>query len=397
MVAAPVSSAGAPLAHPFDTGPFARVQDRLRLGRLERPRVVRRAIILSAIAWLPLLILAATEGLAMGATPRESLLLDLSAYARFLIALPALVIAERVCLPRLAAIARHFGDSGLISDADRPRYEAAIASTGQLLERRWAAWVLVLVAYVWTVLTSQVLYPAELSTWVARITDGERTLSLAGWWRHLVSQPLFLLLAAAWLWRVAIWARFVWKVSRLNLQLVPAHPDLVGGLSFVNSSLGAFALVSFAIGATFSGSVAESIFVDRQAPGDFRFVPVFAVVVVLILFAAPLLPFGRALRSARRQGMYAYGELAAAVGRRFERRWLGGHGSVDDEALKVPDFSATTDLYGIAANVRDMRTVTMELRSLAPLVATSLLPFLFVVVLVVPAKRLLELVVQLIM
>ena len=256
----------APLAHPFDTGPFARVQERLRLGRLERPRVVRRAIILAAIAWLPLLILAATEGLAMGATPRESLLLDLSAYARFLIALPALVLAERVCLPRLAAIARHFGDSGLISDADRPRYEAAIASTGQLLERRWAAWVLVLVAYVWTVLTSQVLYPAELSTWVARITDGERTLSLAGWWRHLVSQPLFLLLAAAWLWRVAIWARFVWKVSRLDLQLVPAHPDLVGGLSFVNGSLGAFALVSLAIGATFAGSVAESIFVDRQAP-----------------------------------------------------------------------------------------------------------------------------------
>ena len=397
MAVGPVSLGVAPLAHPFDAGPFERVQDWLRLGRLERARVVRRAVIFAAIAWLPLVVLAAIEGLAMGATPRESLLLDLSAYARYLIALPALVLAEWICLPRLAAIARHFGDSGLITDADRARYEAVMASSHQLLDWRWAAWVLVLAAYVWTVLTSQVLYPAELSTWVARISDGERERSLAGWWRLLVSQPLVVALAAAWLWRAGVWARFVWKVSRLDLQLVPAHPDLVGGLHFVTGSLGAFALVSLAIGATLAGSVAESIFIDRLPPSDFTFVPVFSVVVVLILFAAPLLPFGRALRSARRQGMYTYGELAAALGRRFERRWLVRSESVDDEALSVPDFSATTDLYGIAANVRDMRGVIIDVRSLVPLVLTSLLPFLLVVVLVVPTKDLLELVAKLLM
>jgi hypothetical protein len=397
MAAAPVSAGAASLAHPFDTGPFARVQERLRLGRLERPRVVRRAIILAAIAWLPLLILAAIEGLALGATPRESLLLDLSAYARYLVALPVLVFAEAACLPRLSGIARHFGESGLISDADRTRYEAAIASSAQLLDWRWVAWILVLVAYVWTVLMTQVLYPSELSSWVARITDGERALSLAGWWRLLVSQPLFLLLAVAWLWRAAVWGRFLWKVSRLDLQLVPAHPDLVGGLSFVSGSLSAFALISLAIGVTLAGSVAESIFIDRAMPSEFRAVPVFAVVVVLILFAAPLLVFGRALRSSRRRGMHAYGELAAAVGQRFERRWLGRRESVDDEALAVPDFSATTDLYALATNVRNMRSVVIDVRSLIPLVATSLLPFVLVIALAIPPKEILKLVARLVM
>ena len=397
MAAGSVSSGAASRAHPFDTGPFARLQERLRLGHLEKPRVVRRAIILAAIAWLPLLILAVIEGLALGATPRESLLLDPSAYARYLIALPALVIAESVCLPRLARIARHFGESGLIKDADRPRYEAAIASSAKLLDWRWAAWALVLVAYVSTVLTSRVLYPVELSTWVARITDGERAFSLAGWWRLLVSQPLFLLVVVAWLWRAAIWARFLGKMSRLDLQLVPAHPDLVGGLSFVNGSLGAFALVSFAICATLAGTVAKSVFIDGQSPGEFRGVPVFAIALVLILFAAPLLAFGRALRSARQQGLYVYGELAGSVGRQFERRWFGRSEKVDEEALSVSDFSATTDLYAIAGTVRNMRGVVIDPRSLGTLVGASLFPFLLVVALVIPAEDLLELIAKFVM
>ncbi len=66
--------------------------------------------------------------------------------------------------------------------------------------------------------------------------------SLAGWWHLLVSLPLLLILFFGWIWRLALWARFLFLMSRLNLRLIPAHPDNVGGLKicqFVTSRLSA--------------------------------------------------------------------------------------------------------------------------------------------------------------
>ncbi len=47
------------------------------------------------------------------------------------------------------------------------------------------------------------------------------------------------------LWRIAvisgiIWARFLWQVSRIDLDLIPTHPDRSAGLGFLGGS--AFAL-----------------------------------------------------------------------------------------------------------------------------------------------------------
>ena len=77
--------------------------------------------------------------------------------------------------------------------------------------------------------------------------DGGSGYSWAGWWHALVSAPVGLVLLLGWLWRILMWGFFLFRVSRLDLQLVPTHPDLVGGLQFVGESLRAFLLVSFTI------------------------------------------------------------------------------------------------------------------------------------------------------
>jgi len=41
--------------------------------------------------------------------------------------------------------------------------------------------------------------------------------------------PIYLL---RWLWRYLIWCWFLWRASRLDLHLVPTHPDRVAGLDF---------------------------------------------------------------------------------------------------------------------------------------------------------------------
>ncbi len=78
----------------------------------------------------------------------------------------------------------------------------------------------------------------DASTWAAGPAAGSGSgfanLSLAGWWNALVSVPLFQFLLLRWYFRLFIWARFLWQVSRFDLKLLPAHPDGVGGLGFLD-------------------------------------------------------------------------------------------------------------------------------------------------------------------
>jgi hypothetical protein len=80
----------------------------------------------------------------------------------------------------------------------------------------------------------------------------------------LVSVPLLLLLLLGWLWRVLLWWRFLWLTARLDLRLIPGHPDLAGGLMFVGSSLRSFWLLSFALGAIAAGTVANRVTNEKK-------------------------------------------------------------------------------------------------------------------------------------
>ena len=126
------------IADPFDAGPFAGLRVQHAVLPTSAWSVARRALIVAAVAWIPLAALAAAQGYALRDAPRESLLLDLSTYARYLVALPLLVLAEAVCLPRLALVARHFGEARLVADLDLPRYNELIAGAlGRRFEERW--------------------------------------------------------------------------------------------------------------------------------------------------------------------------------------------------------------------------------------------------------------------
>jgi len=196
-------------ADPFDAGPYARLQAALNRRRLWSTRAPFRAAALTAVAWVPLVVLAAAQGLAWNGRPQESLLLDPSVYARYLVTLPVLILAQPISLLPLAMIARYFPEAGLVSQADQPRYDSLLRSARSLLDHRGAEIALVLLAYFAAVASAGSQYPTSESSWVAPIVGGERHLSLAGWWRLLVSQPLLLALWGAWLWRIVIWARFL--------------------------------------------------------------------------------------------------------------------------------------------------------------------------------------------
>jgi hypothetical protein len=380
----------------FEGRPTIGIEAWLGLGRRGRRSVMRNAsiaaLIAALVAWAPLALLSALRGEFVDAAGTRPFLLDVAVHARCLVALPMLILPEAICLPRLGAIARHFAESGLLSDADRPRFDAAVASTRRLRDSKTAEIAVVLAAYALALLL--LLTPEQLRpAWSTAAEAGLGGRSLAGWWHTLVSLPMLLVLVLGWGRRVALWARFLWLVSRLDLRLLPSHPDRVGGLRFAGHSLRAFASPAFGLGAIVAGAEANRLLHADGSPIELAYVALGSAVFVVILFASPLLAFSGKLLAHWHRGVLAYGSLATRVGREFERRWLEREESGLDERardarrrdpLESSAFSATTDLYQVVSNVYAMHVVPIDVPSVALLIAATLLPLLPVLLLVAP-------------
>ena len=381
----------------FEGGPPMRLERTLGLVEPDEPRVGRRAFFVVLLGWAPLAVLAVVQVFTSTSQTARSFFSDFAVHARFLIATPALILAEADCIPRLGEIARHFVDAGLVSDSDSARYERAVASTRRLLDSAAGDALAAALAYAIVVILMFYVSTAQLPEWHLRGSGGFPDLSAAGWWHALVSLPLLLMFFFGWLWRLILWARFLVLMAMLDLHLIPSHPDHTGGLKFVSSSLRKFRLVSFAMGAVVAGSVANRVVHHGQSPLAFKNFAIGLTIFIIIIFAGPLTVFIKRLRETKKRGVFEYGALAGYLGTQFEIKWLSDAKNLQRATLEVPDFSATTDLYSVAANVYEMRDVPFSLKDLLWTVAAALVPFLPVFLLAVPFQVIIDSLVKLLL
>lgn len=379
--------------HVFNGGPPLRIQRTLGLVKPDEPRVVRRAVSAAAIAWIPLAIMTIAQTIVFGDGSATSFFRDFGGYARYLIAVPALFLAESDCIPRLGAIVSHFVNTGLIANRDLPRYHRAVDSTRRLLNSTHGDLIVAAAAYLAVLVFSSYIPPEMAPAWQR---GGPGRFSIAGWWNVLISLPLLLILFFGWLWRLVLWARFLCLVAALDLQLLPSHPDHAGGLKFVSSSLRGFRLISLGLGAVVAGTVADRVLLHGQDLLSFKTLVIGLMVFLLLLFAGPLTVFVARLRQAKYRGVFAYGTLANRLGREFEDKWLSSDTPKID-MLEVPDFSATTDYYAVAANVYEMRDVPFAAKDLIGPLVPALLPFLVVALFTIPAQVVLDSIVKLLL
>lgn len=372
----------------FDGGPPLRLEKSLGLIKPNDRRSVQRAVLAVLIVWAPLLVISAIESLAHAENKLGSLIVDLTVFSRYLIVVPLFILAEEWTLRRLGQIARHFIDAGLITASDRPRFDAIVEQAYRLLNSVLLEVLVVVLAYLGVIILMWVFPDQDIPLW-HKAVDGGRGYSWAGWWHALVSVPVALVLLLGWLWRILIWGIFLFRVSRLDLELVPTHPDLVGGLQFVGLSLRAFLLVTFAISASAAGGVAQRVIYTGASFFSFIYVIVGVVLLSLLLFVGPVLVFGGKLVEARRRGIIAYGGLAGAVGRQLEKKWLDYRSSVNEGALDVQHFSATTDLYQVVSNVYQMKPFPIDTQDLIALIVVTLLPFLPALLFEIPLREIL--------
>jgi len=336
----------------------------------------RRVIVISLLTWLPLLLLSVLADKVTGGASKIPFFYDVDVHVRFLLALPLLLMAELVVHQRLRLIVRQFVERGIVPAQTRTEFEAILGSAMRLrnsMTIEILLIVLVLTAgnYYWSNLVV-----LESATWYAAIVDGHHQYSPAGYWYAYVSIPVFQFLLLRWYFRIFIWARFLWQVSRLDLHLVPTHPDRAAGLGFLGGSAAAFMPLLLSQGSLLAGQFANHIFYNNETLLDFKPEIVAFTIFCLLLVLGPLCMFAPRLAQAKRQGLLEYGALASRYVDEFDQKWLRGMAPTDEQLIGSGDIQSLNDLAGSFEVVHSMRPFPFGKTVVLQTAIAALLPVL---------------------
>jgi len=372
-------------------GPLYQLFRRAHLSGDHLELLRRRIVFISLFAWLPLLVLSALNGQVLGGTASIQFLPDLEAHIRFLVALPLLIVAELLVHQRMLAVVRQFQQRSLIPESEKPRFEAAIASAFRLRNSVLAEVLLIVFVYgVGVFVVWRFNAVLDRTSWYTVSAVPGTSLSLAGMWYEYVSMPIFQFLLVRWYYRIFIWARFLWQVSRIDLSLVPIHPDRVGGLGFLASTSYAFVPLAAAHGAVLSGMIANRILHVQATLPAFK-VEIFVVVVfVELLVFAPLFVFMAQLTQAKWRGLGEYGALAERYVREFDVKWLRGGAPAGEPFVGSADVQSLADMGNSFELVRAMRPAPVTRDSIFQIAVATLVPIVPLLLTIMPLEELLN-------
>ena len=356
-------------------GPLFRLFCRAHLSGslLELPH--RRILMITTVAWLPLLILSSLEGHAVRGVTLP-FLNDIETQIRFLIALPTLIAAELIVHIRLRPVVQTFVNRDIVIAKEMPQFHEAITSAihwrdSIRLEFGLLIFVYAVGPWLWR---SQIALDA--STWYAMPESGHLRLTPPGYWIAFVSIPIFQFILLRWYLRLFIWFRFLWQASRLNLNIIPTHPDRAGGLAFLGVASYAFAPILFAQGAMLAGLIANRVLYAGESLLSFKMEAVGLIAVFMLAILGPLTVFTPKLSRAKRKGFADYGLLASRYVEEFDYKWVKRRGSLSHELLGSVDIQSLADLGHSYAVIGEMRAVPFGMRDMMLLAAATAAPLI---------------------
>ena len=357
-------------------GPLFQLVCRARLSDDALGLVHRRIAAAVLVTWAPLLVLCALNGDLLGPSPKQPFLNDIGFHVRFLVVVPLLILAELIVHRRISPLVDQFRVRGLIRPEQDERFTQAIGEASKWRNSVVAEVVFVAIVYAVGVLFTLHRYVALSGDAWFGSASRSGGLSIAGLWLVFVSLPLFQFLLLRWYFRLFIWGRFLWRMSRLNLDLNATHPDKAGGLAFLAGSLTAFLPLAAAHGALSAGVLANRIFFGGARLTQFKMEVLTEALLLLLLFAGPLAIFAPLLSRVKRAGLRDYGALGQTYTREFREKWLSGARPKDEPLLGSGDIQSLADLGNSYSATAQTRLAPISLPALLNFVVAFLAPIL---------------------
>lgn len=362
-----------------------RLQQRLGLIPAGGLGLVRRAVFWAALGWLPIALWGVYTGRALPGAVAEPLLSHYGVHARLLFAVPLLILAEGPANALVLRLLSHFVRSGVVPPESRGQFDAVVQWAARLRDAT-LPWIVVVAAVATFVGVSGFVLHVHEADW-ARSGTARNGLGFGGLWYLYVGRLIFLTLVLGWLWRVALLAALLWRVARVDLALVPTHPDRVGGLGFLERLPTVFAPLAFAFGVVAGSRWAhDALHHGLQLTSRLGEMGLF-VAACVVVFTLPLLVFAVPLQRLKTQALLDYGDLVGRQGRLVHARWIEGREVGDTALLEAPELGPVADTSALFAAVKSMRAAPIGIASVLPVFLAAGVPMVAVLALQVPVME----------
>ena len=365
-------------------GPFYRAQQATRLIRPDEWNHSRRLTLAIAVGWLPLILITALFN--PGAL--VSLLNDYRVYSRILIAVPVLLIGQLLMESRFRLVVRHLAETDLLGTSDWTRMENVIRILKRLRDSPFPEATILVLLIVHTLTSFRGLVDA--TPWLTYGAEPNLHLTPAGWYALLVTTTMFQFLLGLGLWKWLLWAIFAFRLSRLDLRLVPTHPDGHGGLGFLGQTRVGFAPVSFAAASVIGATWRHEILHHGANLMSFKLPAIVLVGIIGLIAFGPLAFFVPRLAALRRQGILEYGTLGQIHSINFHEKWIRQRAGHEAEFLTAPESSRLADYGQSYARLEQMRPFPADRGTFVALGLSLVLPMLPAILAVVPLAVILK-------
>ena len=342
-------------------GPLHQLGRRLGLVRGDTNTVLI-GVVLGGGLWIIIAVLAVIGGFA----DRMLSLSFIGEPVRLLVVIPLLFMCESWVAPRMAAFVRGITESGVVPASALPALDADVARTRRWTGAWWPDAACLLVAIVLAI------SGVRVQTYGATSAPDPTPDALAA----RVGLTLFRFLMFRWIWRMGLWCWFLWRVSRLDLRLIPGHPDGSGGLESVAGVHERFTPLIAAVSVHECASLVEDLSAGALVITSVYPFLAFLLLVDAAVFLGPLLVFTDKLWASRTKGLSAYMGFAGRYVTELERKWLGNEGvpPVVDSMLGPPHLYTLADLANSVNIVRNMQWVPIGPRLLTMMAVAALVP-----------------------
>lgn len=361
------------------------------LGLLSEPLLLykRRMVIIALFTWLPLLILSVMGHVAF-ADVKVPFIHDIDVHVRLLLVLSLLIYAEVIAHNRMHIIVEQFLKCNIITAEDRPRFHSIIAKVMRLRDSAVVEIALIILVYTVGHWISTKYLPLGVSSWFAGSKNDIEELTPAGYWYVFVSLPIFQFILLRWYFRIAVWYRFLWQVSRLPLQLNSLHPDRAGGLGFLANSIYALEPFLLAHSVLLSGMIFNRIWNAGATIVNFE-IEIFGILIfVFIIPLVPLLFFMSQMATEKRIGTLNYDVLANRYVNDFRRKWISSASKNSESLLGTPDVQSLADLFNSFEVSDNMRVTPFGKSSIWVLVVLTALPLLPLLLTIIPLEKIIS-------
>jgi hypothetical protein len=381
---------GTPNYSPTVGGPYFQALQRLRLTDENLEYYKRRVYLACCVTWVPLFVLSLIDRSSSTWSGGVPFLRDVDLHVRLLIVLPVLVLAEVVVHRRIRPLVKRFVDRRIISEADMPKFMSAVDSAVNARNSKILEFSLIFVVYTAGIWVWHNQIALNTATWYAIPSGDHLRLTLPGYWLEFVSVPIVQFTLLRWYARLCIWFWLLWKISRLNLQLIATHPDGVAGIGFLGASAFAFAPILFAQGCLLSGAIADRVLFNKESVMSFKQEAIALILFMVTFILVPLFMFAPKLEEAKRKCAAEYGLLSSKYVRRFDRKWIRENTADTDELLGTSDIQSLADLNNSFAVVRGMRIAPIGGRDILILVISTAAPFVPLGLFLMPLDELIK-------